>query len=126
LISMRTGVYALIAVILGVMLVGILPGEISNLSVPRIETMKTEVAGKGLISPTNVSPGNSNVTISSTVTVKPFPTTTGDATNQTQGSKLAVPNIPGDPYADIEYYGLWSIGFVVALVVYFIAKRMLS
>ncbi len=121
MISLRTGVYALLAVIIGVMLVGFLPGEISNLSATRLET-----TGKQVASPINANIGNPNLTNSSNVNSNLSSTTISGTKNQTQGSRLAARSTLRGPYADVEYYGLWGIGFVIALVVYLLARRMLT
>ena len=44
--AMRNGVYVLLAVAVGVMLVGLLPGEISNMAAPQVTRMSTSSTAK--------------------------------------------------------------------------------
>jgi hypothetical protein len=137
---MRNGVYAMLAVIIGVMLVGMLPGQLSNLAVLTVnrtvslQTGSTQLAPDittknttGLIS----QPSSTNTTEDTAKTV-----TQGTGTRTDTGT-TAEPNIdysfsdsqrkvPNDPYSDYKYYGLWGVGLVAALVVYFASKRILG
>jgi hypothetical protein len=43
-----------------------------------------------------------------------------------EGTMYSTARAVYDPYADVLYYGSWGVGLMVALGVYFLAKRMLG
>lgn len=118
--TMKNGLYALVAVLVGVMLVGLLPGQISNLTTSAVELTSLQgskasgsynvtVEGAGFTpSRSNSSGGNE------TVTSLGDTTTAASTVNATAGS------------ADLGYYSMMAAGFFVALGVYFVSRRMLG
>jgi hypothetical protein len=137
---MRNGVYTMIAVIVGVMLVGMLPGQLSNLAALTVNRTDLLQTGGTQSSP-NITTKNTTGLIS-----QPSSTNTTEDTSKivTQGTgtrtdtgTTAEPNIDysfsdsqrkvtNDPYSDYKYYGLWGVGLVVAIIVYFTSKRILG
>ena len=145
--AMRNGVYALLAVVVGVMLVGVLPGQLSNLAAPQATPTFT-LSSRGESAPNATSTQGTTIKTygasNSSLTGAPF--TTGDNVTSsadaastaastagtksdaatTAGATLVVGEGYIDPYADLRYYGFWGVGLVAALAVYFVAKRMLG
>ena len=135
---MRNGVYAMLAVIVGVMLVGMLPGQLSNLAALTVNRTDLLQTG-GTQSAPNITMKNTTDLISKPSTTN---TTEDTAKTVTQGTgtdtgTTSEPNIDysfsdsqrkvtNDPYSDYKYYGLWGVGLVAAVVVYIISKRMLG
>jgi hypothetical protein len=136
---MKNSLYALVAVLVGVMLVGLLPGQLSNLATSAVDL--TTLQG-------SKAPGNSNVTVegsgftpsrsnsssgNETVTSLGETTTAASTANATAGPKSdgsegPVLNVVEayNPSADLAYYGMMSVGLVMALGVYLISRRMLG
>ena len=131
--AMRNGVYALLAVVVGVMLVGMLPGQLSNLAAQQATPTFT-LSSRGESAPNATSTQGTTIKTygasNSSLTGAPF--TTGDNVTSsadaasTAGATLVVGEGYIDPYADLRYYGFWGVGLVAALGVYFVAKRMLG
>jgi len=137
---MRNGVYAMLAVIVGVMLVGMLPGQLSNLAALTVNRTDLLQTG-GAQSAPNITTKNTTGLISKPSTTN---TTEDTAKTVTQGTgtrtdtgTTSEPNVDysfsdsqrkvtSDPYSDYKYYGLWGVGLVAAVVVYLISKRMLG
>jgi hypothetical protein len=135
LTAMKNGVYAMLAVVVGVALVGLLPGQLSNLAAPTMETaslqgVSKEAAGNATLS--GASPSRAfdiNTTNADSVTSsEEAATTAASATGaKTDGAGESVGfavTATYDPYADVMYYGSWGIGLVAAISVYLVAKRM--
>jgi hypothetical protein len=140
LTAMKYGVYALLAAVVGVMLIGMLPSQLSNLVAPTVSRTTTQGGGteqaknETLLSGTNV-PSHSNTTNTTIVskgigdavtsvnasTIAAYPS--GVKTNASSGTETAASE--KTPLSDVFYYGMMGIGFLVALTVYFAAKRML-
>ena len=150
--AMRTGIYAVLAVVVGVMLVGLLPGQLSNFAtlagvkttdlqsgaVPESTLNRTSTPGDGV--------GNGTYTISGTHPPSPknntgFVVSPGSDTSATS----AATSVPAtatktdtssgvettgtrsyNPYADLGYYAMFGFGLLAALSVYLVSKRMLS
>jgi hypothetical protein len=140
LTALRKGVYATLAVIVGVMLVGLLPGQLSNLAALTVnQTVSLQTGG-------SLSPPNKATTNTTGLVTQPSLTNTTEDTARTviqaSGTKTdagttAEPNVDysfsgsqrqviNDPYIDYKYYGLWGVGLVAAIVVYFASKRLLG
>jgi hypothetical protein len=141
---MRNGVYALLAVVMGVMLIGLLPGQLSHLAAPTA-VMTTSLQSRGAPESTSntTSTQGTNYLITNTTGLKSSASPadpTGDAETAAQAAaqaaqtKADAASTEGaftfsgthDPYADVKYYGLWGVGLVAALTIYFVAKRMLG
>jgi hypothetical protein len=138
--AMRNGVYAMLAVIVGVMLVGMLPGQLSNLAaltVNRTDLLQTGGAQStpiltaknttGLIS----QPSPKNTTEDTAKTVTPGTGTRTDAgtisePNVSYSFSDSQRKVTNDPFSDYKYYSLWGIGLLAAAVVYLVSKRMLG
>ncbi len=124
--AMKNGVYALLAVVVGVTLVGLLPGQLSNLAAPNVVMTSLEgskqAGGNATLSGSvpSRSGESANATYEGTIT------STGQAADTNDGIEFVVTAAPYDPYADVMYYGMWGVGLIVALSVYFVAKRMLG
>lgn len=139
--AMRNGVYALLAVVVGVMLIGLLPGQLSHLAAPTA-VMTTSLQSRGAPESTSntTSTQGTNYAITNTTGLKSSASPadpTGDAATAAQAAQTkadaastegATFTLSGthDPYADVKYYGLWGVGLVTALAIYFVAKRMLG
>lgn len=131
--AMKYGVYTLLAVVVGVMLVGMLPGQLSNLASPLVGTASLqsskEVVGNGTLSGSNITRGfdstNGTFIITSSSTSAPTAgSINGINTNASQsGAETSL--LAYNPLADVMYYGMMGLGFFVALTVYFTAKKML-
>ena len=129
--AMRNGVYALLAVVVGVALIGVLPGQLSNLAVHTIESTSLRSPSTGAVGNVSLSGTGtrvqtvnstySNTAASAAKTSASEEATKGDAA--AQGASLATVS-EQDPYADMMYYGYWGIGLVAAIAVYIIAKRV--
>jgi len=137
---MRNGVYALLAVVVGVMLIGLLPGQLSHLAAPTA-VMTTSLQSRGAPESTSntTSTQGTNYDITNTTGLKSSASPadpTGDAATaalaaQTKADAASTEGAftfsgTHDPYADVKYYGLWGVGLVAALTIYFVAKRMLG
>ena len=149
--AMRNSVYAILAVVVGVMLVGLLPGQLSNLAAPAPASLQV---GDKESAPTFTTPrGQYNTTLNGTVTSS-HPSSTGNITLGATGASTAaqeaqardaaetaanaakksdaagyaftVTTVELDPYADLKYYGMWGVGLLAALAVYLASKRMLG
>ena len=150
--AMRNSVYAILAVVVGVMLVGLLPGQLSNLAAPAPASL--QVGGKES-APTFTTPrGQYNTTLNDTI-VTSLPSHAGNITLGATGASTAaqeaqasadaaetaanaakksdaagyaftVTTVELDPYADLKYYGMWGVGLLAALAVYLASKRMLG
>ena len=151
--AMRNSVYAILAVVVGVMLVGLLPGQLSNLAAPAPASL--QVGGKESAPDVATPRGQYNDTINGTI-VTFQASTTGNITLGATGASTAaqeaqaradaaataanaaksksdaasyaftVTTVELDPYADLKYYGLWGVGLFAALAVYLASKRMLG
>jgi hypothetical protein len=138
--AMRNGVYAMLAVIVGVMLVGMLPGQLSNLAaltVNRTDLLQTggaqstpNITGKNTTGLTSQpSPTNATEDTAKTVTQGTGTRTDAGTTSETNvdysfsDSQMKVTK---DPFSDYKYYSLWGVGLVAAAIVYLISKRMLG
>ncbi len=142
--AMRNSVYAILAVVVGVMLVGLLPGQLSNLAAPAPASL--QVGGKELTPNVTTPRGQYNITVSGTITGL---SSTGNATGASTAASTAAQEAKAaadamgsgsdtvtysfgataarsDPYADLVYYGLWGVGLLAALAVYLASKRMLG
>jgi hypothetical protein len=132
LTAMKYGVYTLLAVVVGVMLVGMLPGQLSNLASPLVETSSLqsskEAAGNGTLSGSNITRGfgstNGTFTDTTSTSAPVSGSITGIKTNASQ-SGAETSSLAYNPLADVMYYGMMGIGFFIALTVYFTAKKML-
>jgi hypothetical protein len=138
--AMRNGVYAMLAVIVGVMLVGMLPGQLSNLAALTVNRTDLLQTG-GAQSTPNITAKNMTGLISqpsqTNTTEDTAKTVTQEAGTRTDAGTTSEPNIDysfsdsqkkvtNDPYSDYKYYSLWGVGLVAAVVVYLISKRMLG
>ena len=151
---MRTGIYAILAVVVGVMLVGMLPGQLSNLATPTVAKSTTfqsgaapestlnktsrgdtVVVGRGFSNstgPTTLTPKSSNFTIASTAnSTASAASSAANAANTSADAATLAATTAGtkgnaSPYTDLGYYALWVVGLVAALTVYFVSKRMLG
>jgi len=138
--AMRNGVYTILAVIVGVMLVGMLPGQLSNLAASTFTRTVSLQAG-GTDSPKNITTANTTGLFSqpsSTGTLEDVAKTTTQGTGTKPDTGTTAEAIvdysfsyaprkgANDPYLNDIYYGLWGIGLVVAIGVYFTSKRMLG
>jgi hypothetical protein len=126
LTAMRTGVYAILAVVVGVMLVGLLPGQLLNFAAPAV--VQTDKVQSGAApefklngTSTNDGSGSSNLTIGTTVTRGKTSINTTTSADTTDVSRTNY-----DPYNDLRYYALWGVGLIVAFSMYLISKRMLG
>ena len=150
--AMRTSVYAVLAVVVGVMLVGLLPGQLSNFATlagvkttglqsgaaPESTLNRTAANGDGVsngtytISGTHLpSPKNntgfvvstgSDASTSSAATSAPA---TVSKTDTASGAETAGAR-NYNPYADLGYYAMWGVGLLAALGVYLVSRRMLG
>ncbi len=107
--TMRNGMYALLAVVVGVMLVGMLPSQLSNLATQTSENVTLQGTSKEVVG--NLTSGEA-------------PTRHNDTAETDTGTNLDV--TLHEPYADVVYYGFWGVGLVMSLGVYFVAKRILG
>ncbi|MDP2899485.1 MAG: hypothetical protein Q8O47_00755 [Candidatus Bathyarchaeota archaeon] len=131
---MRNSVYAILAVVVGVMLVGLLPGQLSNLAAPA--PARTNLQTGGAESTPNVTTtggqyydivNGSIVTYSGSISNA---TSAADAAGKAdEGSyQFSVISSPEaiDQYSNVKYYGMWGAGLVIAVAVYLASKRMLG
>jgi hypothetical protein len=129
LTAMKNGVYVLLAVVAGVTLVGLLPGQLSNLAVPTVELASLqgskEAAGNTTLSSGAPSRGNggANSTYEDTTSAAADAQAKSDAS---EGAIFVLGEVAYDPFADIMYYGMWGVGLIVSLSIYFVAKRTLG
>ncbi len=136
--AMKNGVYVMLAVIVGVMLVGMLPGQISNLAAPMMNrTISLQTGGvdssrnitttntTGLI--TQPTFNNTSGDIAKTATEAGTKTDTGTTTggNIDYSFSYALRVSANDPYVDKIYYGLWGAGLIAAVLIYFVSRRIL-
>ena len=144
--AMRTSVYAVLAVVVGVMLIGLLPGQLSNfatLAGVKTTGLQSGVAPESTLNRTlGNGDGVSNGTypISGTHLPSPknntgFVASTGSDASATRAATSApttasVAETAGarnyNPYADLGYYAIWGIGLLAALGVYLVSRRMLG
>ena len=127
--AMKTGVYTILAVVVGVLVIALIPGQLSNLATPIIQSQNLQ-SGNAPENSLNRTTTNSTFQISGNIKSPP-----GDTTTQAQGStKTDSTGTQGDtistsrsynPFNDVNYYGFWGIGLIVALTVYYVAKRII-
>ena len=127
---MRIGVYAVLAVVVGVMLVGLLPGQLSNFAAPMYR-QTTDLQSGGSEPAPNVKPTPSGFAASGTTKTNVNDTTTGSETGKPNTNNSTVDNITPTRvsysiYADLGYYSLLGVGFISALTVYLISKKILN
>jgi hypothetical protein len=149
---MRTSVYAVLAVVVGVMLVGLLPGQLSNFAaLAGAKTIGLQ-SGAAPESTLNRTTANGNGTSNGTYTISgthlPSPkNNTGfvDSTGSDASTTSAATSAPAtasetdtasgaetagaksyNSYADLGYYAMWGVGLLAALGVYLISRRMLG
>lgn len=138
--AMKNGLYALVALVVGVMLVGLLPGQLSNLAAPAGDLVSlqgsketaprsynTTVKGAGFTpSRANSSDGNETMILYADTTTAASPANaTGTKSDGSEGAAFVLGEVY-NPYTDIMYYGTMAAGLIVALGVYFVSKRMLG
>ena len=141
--AMKYSVYALLAVVVGVMLVGMLPGQLSNLATPTREIATLQGASKGNGNVTlggyGSTPSRSNnstvsndtaysiVLTGNTTVASPASSAAIAAGTKTDAARTGAETAASayNPLTDGKYYGMMGLGFIVALTVYFVAKRML-
>ena len=117
--TMKNSLYALVAVLVGVMLVGLLPGQLSNLATSAVELNSLQGSK---------APGNDSVTVEgSGLTPSRSNSSSGSetVTDGSEGSELNVVEAY-NPSADLAYYSMMSVGLIVAIGVYLISRRMLG
>ncbi len=142
--AMRNSVYAILAVVVGVMLVGLLPGQLSNLAAPAPARTNLQTGGAGSTPNTTVTGGQYDIVNGTILNSKTSSLgndtsaasaaataakTAADATGSeadTETFTFSATVARSDPYADAKYYGLWGVGLLAALAVYFASKRMLG
>ncbi len=147
---MRTGVYALLAVVVGVVLVGVLPGQLSNLAAPTplisLQSGGAESAPNVTTAPrpsysltgnvTSLGEGSSANSTGNLTDVQKSAATAAveaqvkaDAAGskaETKAFTLGASAESSDPYADLKYYGMWGVGLIAATAAYFASKRLLG
>ncbi len=150
--AMRTGIYAVLAVVVGVMLVGLLPGQLSNFATlagvkttglqsgatPESTLNRTSVSGDGVSNGTYTISGthppspknNTGFVVStgsdtSTTSAATSASGTGSLTDTASGAE-PTGTMSYIPYADLGYYTMWGVGLLAALGVYLVSKRMLG
>jgi hypothetical protein len=108
--AMKNGIYAILAVVIGVMLIGILPGQLSNLvALPTVQRTPLQSGAP--------PESKSNTTITGLVTSdNVYSNSNNTATTRAQTS----------PYADLGYYSLWGVGLIAAIAVYFVSRKILG
>ncbi len=130
---MKYGVYALVAVVFGVVLVGLLPGQLSNMVTPitqKSPPQGTESSGGGTLASGGSDPSRYNSSAGNGTTTSNWDTTTAastaniTATPKTGGEGSTLIHGVGDPYNDIKYYGMMGVGLAVSLGVYLLARRV--
>ena len=108
--AMRKGSYDIFAVVIGVLLIGILPGQLSNLvTLPTAQRTPLQSGAP--------PESKSNTTI------------TGLATSDngySNSNNTATMRAQTSPYADLGYYSLWGVGLIAAIAVYFVSKKILG
>ncbi len=134
--AMKYSVYALVAVVFGVVLVGLLPGQLSNMAAPAnqksplqgIESSGGGTLGTGGSYPSryNDSVGNQTSSWVSNETVTTTGSTAGIPAKVVPSGSGAIGEASSNAYTDLTYYGMMIVGLVVALGVYFISRRMLG
>jgi hypothetical protein len=124
---MKTSIYAMLAVILGVALVTVVPGGITMLASPTRTEVTIQLQSPGS---TEITRGNTSGTFGSVVTSLPKNNTTSDAPKTasddtgTKTDSTQIVKASYDPFNDLGYYGLWGLGLVAASIVYLISKRL--
>jgi hypothetical protein len=147
---MRNSVYAILAVVVGVMLVGMLPGQLSNLAAPA--PARTGLQTGGAESTPNVTTTGDtyydivngtipHFLVTGNITLDSKSAATAAAEAQAKADAAEAASAAGsdtvtysfgattersDPYADLVYYGMWGVGLFAALAVYLASKRMLG
>jgi len=133
LTAMRYGVYALVAVVFGVVLVGLLPGQISDMASPAQRTLLqgAEASGSGTMTTGGSIPSRYNMSVQNDTVTKATAATgsvavAGSSTDAPSIASAPEPTqlVASDPYADLPYYGMMAVGLVVALGIYFAARRL--
>ena len=142
--AMRNSVYAILAVVVGVMLVGLLPGQLSNLAAPAPAILRVggtesapnvtttggptyfDIANGTILNSKTSSLGNDTSAASAAATAAKTATDATGSEADTETFTFSATVARSDPYADAKYYGLWGVGLLAALAVYFASKRMLG
>lgn len=124
--TMKNSLYALVAVLAGVMLVGLLPGQLSNLASPTVTLQVNDPLGHNI-----TITGGGSTTKGYNDTLTPAEQEAAIAASEAQsraddGVTFVLAGDTANPYADLIYYGMMCVGLVVALGVYFAARRMLG
>ena len=141
--AMKYGVYALVAVVFGVVLVGLLPGQLSNMTSAPTGLLKGGAEDTNVTTPT----GQDVTTLNGTI-ITSLPSRTGNATLDSKSAATAASEAQSkadaataaasgvktysfeasypssDPYADLMYYGMLGVGLIVAISAYLVARRV--
>ena len=125
--AMRTGVYAILAVVVGVMLVGLIPGQLSNFTAPAVVQTANIQSGATPESKLNRTSTNSSIPFNSSGSLAPSAETTASgATTLTDAATANEATNADRTRADVGYYALWGVGIIAAFSVYLVSKRILG
>jgi hypothetical protein len=122
---MKTSIYAMLAVILGVALITVVPGGISRLALPTSISDTMQLQNKG---PPEIRE-NSSTILGGTLSPLQKNNTIADATKTTSNNTgirtdtSSTFKVPYNPLNDLGYYSLWGLGLFAATVIYLISKR---
>ena len=127
--TMRMTIYAVLAVAVGIALVGVLPTQlavVTNKQVGGGPVTLTSQGNRTLGSETNAQQAKTDST-NATLSVETDQAKTAADAAQEPGKGLAdVVRAQEEFNANVKYYGLWVVNLMVALGVYFLAKRRLG
>lgn len=125
--AMKNGLYALVAIVMGVMLVGLLPGQLSNLASPMVTLQATGGSPDNNITITGGGSAVKSTNDTLTAAEQEADNTGSKAqARATEGTAFVLVTDTTNPYNDLKYWGMMGAGLVIAFGVYFVSKRMLG
>ena len=128
---MRMTIYAVLAVAVGIALVGVLPTQlaaVTNQQGSRSFALQTTGQGNktGGSEVTGHQATDSNATISTDSDQAKAAASAGEEPGNYDVTGLTDAERAQEFNANVKYYGLWVVNLVLALGVYFLAKRRLG
>jgi hypothetical protein len=122
MMTVRTSIYATVAVVFGILLIGIIPSQIEGFNIfrpsPATQNLKGSMGGNESV-PYNWSPQTD--TFLGNNSAKSLATANGS--RLTDDVK---PALTSSPTSDLGYYSIWIVNVIIALLVYGIARKRLG
>jgi len=123
-IAVKASLYALIAVVFGVLLIGILPSQIEGFTILRTASIP-QTFEKSLANETSGLPPKGGIQ-SDSKTGNETAQSAATASNTSRSMENSSEALKAFPAYDLGYYSLWVVNLTVALLVYLFARKRLG